>query len=58
MFAIFTWVEIVIYKIEYKKPGEIYFNKKIPVDYVKNMDNLLVPRKVIRVLNVGPQVQQ
>jgi putative transposase len=45
--------------LEYKKPGEIYFDKKIPVDYIKNMDNsLLVPRKVTHILNVGPQVQQ
>lgn len=45
--------------LDYKKPGEIYFGKKIPVDYVNNVDNSsLVPRKVINIINVGPQVQQ
>jgi putative transposase len=45
--------------LEYKKPAEIYFGKKIPVDYVNNVNNgLLVPRKVIHIINVGPQAQQ
>jgi putative transposase len=45
--------------LDYKKPGEIYWGKKIPVDYINNVDNsLLVPRKVIHIINVGPQEQQ
>jgi putative transposase len=45
--------------LNYKKPGEIYFGKKIPVDYLNNVDNsLLVPRKVDHIIKVGPQVQQ
>lgn len=43
----------------YKKPGEIYFSKKIPVDYLYNVGNsLLVPRKINHIIKVGPQVQQ
>ena len=45
--------------LNYKKPAEVYFGKKLPVDYINNVDNsLLVPRKVIHIINVGPQVQQ
>lgn len=45
--------------LDYKKPAEVYLNKKIPVDYVNNVDNnLLVPRKVIHIIHMGPQVQQ
>jgi putative transposase len=45
--------------LDYKKPAEVYFGKKIPVDYVNNVNNsLLVPRKVIHIINVGPQAQQ
>lgn len=43
--------------LEYNKPAEIYFGRKLPVDYVNNVDNsLLVPRKVNHIINVGPQV--
>lgn len=45
--------------LDYKKPAEIYFDMKLPVDYVNNKDNsLLVPRNVTHVINVGPQAQQ
>jgi putative transposase len=45
--------------LEYKKPAEIYFGMKLPVDYINHVDNsLLVPRKVTHMINVGPQVQQ
>lgn len=44
--------------LEYNKPAEIYFGRKLPVDYVNNVDNsLLVPRNVNHIINVGPQVQ-
>ncbi len=45
--------------LDYKKPAELYFNKRIPVDYVNSMDNfLLVPRKVTHTIHMGPQAQQ
>lgn len=45
--------------LDYKKPAEIYFGMKLPVDYVNPVDNsLLVPRKVTHRINVGPQAQQ
>lgn len=45
--------------LDYKKPAEVYFNRKMPVDYVNNMDNsLLVSSKVTHVINMGPQAQQ
>jgi putative transposase len=45
--------------LNYKKPVEIYFGKKIPVDYINTVDNsLLVPHKVIHSINVDPQAQQ
>lgn len=45
--------------LDYKKPAEIYLNKKIPVDYVNTVDNcLLVPRTVTHSIHMGPQVQQ
>jgi putative transposase len=44
--------------LDYKKPAEMYFNKIIPVHYVNNVDNnLLVPRKVTHIINMGTQVQ-
>jgi putative transposase len=44
--------------LEYKTPAEVYFGRKLPVDYVNNVDNsLLVPRKVTHIINVGPQAQ-
>lgn len=39
----------------YKKPVEVYFEGKVPVDYLNKMDPLLVPRKVSHFLQVGPQ---
>jgi len=42
--------------LEYKKPAEVYFAPKSPVDYGDNGDNtMLVPRTVAPVNHVGPQ---
>ena len=46
-------------KLENKKPAELYFNHKIPVDYMNFVDNnILVPRRITHKINVGPQEVQ
>lgn len=45
--------------LDYKKPAEMYFGTKLPVDSVNDVDNsLLALRKVIRMINVDPQAKQ
>lgn len=45
--------------LDYRKPAELYFGEKLPMDSVNDMDNPgLVPRKVTHIINRGPQVQQ
>ena len=44
--------------LENKKPAEVYYGVDMPVDYMNDGENFLVPQKFTPVIHVGPQLQQ